>query len=91
MTPESDLAMTEWCFGEAHERCPHLWSATGEPPLDQEIVRLCQCSCHTSCPIAVSATVHLSAWETECDCQGAYAEKAGTDGRRPGGGSPSSQ
>ena len=90
MTPLSDFTITESCSDEAHQRCPHWWSAPDEPKPDQEIVRLCQCSCHASCPVAVSATVHLSAWETECNCQGADAEKAGTDGRRRGGGARSS-
>jgi hypothetical protein len=84
MTPASDLSVTERCSEDAHQRCPHWWSESGEPPTDQEIVRLCQCSCHASCPLAVSATVHLSAWESECDCRGASAEKAASGGHRGG-------
>ena len=53
MTPASDLSVTERCSEDAHQRCPHWWSESGEPPTDQEIVRLCQCSCHASCPLAV--------------------------------------
>jgi hypothetical protein len=85
-TPVSDDAMTEWCADEAHRRCPHWWSAPGEPKPDQEIVRLCQCSCHADCPLAVSATVHLSVWESECGCQGADTEETGTDAGRRGRG-----
>ncbi len=84
MRPGSELSVTEWCTDDVHRRCPHWWSAPGEPKVDQEIVRLCQCSCHESCPLAVSATVHVSSWETECDCRGASAAKAGSGDRRGG-------
>lgn len=84
MTPSSEKSVTERCSDEAHHNCPHWWSESGEPPTDHEIVRLCQCPCHVSCQLAVSATVHLAAWEAECDCPGAFAQKASSGGR-PGG------
>ena len=84
MTSVSEFSVTERCSENDHRRCPHWWSAAGEPEPDREIVRLCQCSCHASCPLAVSATVHLTSWESDCDCEGAFADKTGSNRPRRG-------
>jgi hypothetical protein len=73
-----DLTTTFWCVCEQHQDCPHYFTAgVGfslrrlRPEFD---AILCQCSCHASCPVAVTTrqvTVPVKDWYASCTCPGA--------------------
>ena len=66
------------CTREAHGDCSHLFTLGGG--FNPRRLRLefggglCPCSCHSSCPVGISAkrmTVPLKAWRESCTCAGA--------------------
>lgn len=74
------------CAREAHGECAHAfaWGGGFNPRrLRLEFgPGLCPCSCHSSCPVALSdkrMTVPLAAWRESCTCPGAEQERRRLD------------
>lgn len=73
---------TRSCASGAHEDCAHLSGMGGG--FNPRRLRLeagaglCPCSCHASCPVAVTSrrlTVPVAVWRTSCTCPGAEQER----------------
>jgi hypothetical protein len=74
------------CARDEHSGCAHLAAPGGEfnpRRLRLEFgVGLCPCSCHSSCPVALSdkrMTVPFKTWRESCTCPGAEQERRRLD------------
>ncbi len=56
------------CEDGAHAACPHLCAPA---PANYGSAALCNCNCHSSCPLATENSVTLTAWRNACRCSGA--------------------
>jgi len=74
------------CAGEKHGDCAHLAAPGGG--FNPRRLRLeagaglCPCSCHSSCPVALSdkrITVPFKTWRQSCTCPGAEQERRRLD------------
>lgn len=91
--PDPFNRRTEACDDGAHDRCPHFSSSgTSFNMLQLRVesgMALCQCSCHSACPVATSVTpppVPTATWYELCSCPGAEPtrramQEAGLDPR----------
>jgi hypothetical protein len=69
------------CAHGTHDDCPHLDGFGGG--LNPRRLRLesgaglCQCQCHSSCPVTSKRmAVPLATWRESCGCPGAAAERS---------------
>jgi hypothetical protein len=77
------------CAGEAHGRCPHLFSIGGFSlrrlrPLPGTL--MCRCSCHVTCPVSHAAErgpVPARVWHSSCTCPGAERARRRVDEAGP--------
>jgi len=78
---------TRACNRAAHGDCPHILGVGGgfnPRRLRLEFgAGLCQCPCHASCPITITAakrrSVPMKAWYASCACPGAEPERRRMD------------
>jgi hypothetical protein len=67
---------TSACRQGTHDKCPHIWGYGGgvnPRRLRLETVGLlCQCDCHSSCPVnSTQMVVGEQTWRESCTCPGA--------------------
>jgi hypothetical protein len=80
------VAKSQACNRGAHGDCAHFAAVGGGFNLRRLRLEfgagLCPCSCHSSCPVALSGkrmTVRPEAWRESCTCPGAEQERRRLD------------
>jgi hypothetical protein len=80
--------LTAACATDEHGDCAHRKRLGGGLKSGRFIVDLCDCPCHSACPVKGPGRADLDMWRESCVCPGARRMRAEEDrlwpGRRPG-------